>query len=69
MKGLQVSQYSKSDAAKDTGASVKETATAHHDARDDSGARKGEDKEQLKSPPEWADKTTKSGTPLFPEKK
>ncbi len=69
MKGLQMSQYSKSDAAKDTNSTVKETAAAHHDARDDSGARAGKDKEQFESAPKWADKTTESGTPLFPKGK
>lgn len=64
-----MSQYSKQDAAKDTGATVKQTSAAHHDARDDSGARKGADKEQLKSAPEWAEKTTKSGISLFPNGK
>lgn len=60
-------KYTKSDAAKDTGASGKETAAAHHDARTDSGVRSGGDKEQFESSPDWAKgQTTESGIPLNP---
>ncbi len=34
-----MSQYDKQDAAKDTGASIKEVSAAWHTARDDAGAR------------------------------
>lgn len=64
-----MSKYTKTDAAKDTNSSTSDVAAAHHAARDDSGAREGKDKEQLKSAPEWADKSTKGGTPLFPKGK
>ena len=53
-----MSKYTDKDAAKDTGSSGKETAQAHHDARTDSGAREGKDKESFKSAPDWADKSS-----------
>lgn len=61
-------KYTPKDAAKDTGSSRKEVSQAHHAARDDSGAREGKDSEHFKSPPDWAPKTTDSGTPLFPKR-
>ena len=64
-----MSKYTKTDAAKDTGSSTKEVAAAHHEARTDSGARSGKDAAQFKSAPSWAEKTTSSGTPLFPKGK
>lgn len=64
-----MSKYTKSDAAKDTNSSTKDVAAAHHDARTDSDARTGGDKAQFKSAPSWADKTTDSGTSLFPKGK
>ena len=63
-----MSKYKDSDAAKDTGASGKQTAEAHHDARTDSGVRDGKDTESLKSAPDWAkDAKTESGIPLTPQ--
>lgn len=53
-----MSKYTDKDAAKDTGASGKETAEAFHDARTASGAREGKDKESFKSAPDWADKSS-----------
>ena len=50
-----------------TGDSSSKAAEAGHDARTDSGARDGTD--DFSSAPDWADKTTDDGTPLFPEGK
>lgn len=61
-------KYGKTDAAKDTNSSSKDVSRAHHDARDHSGAREGKDTDNFKSPPDWAEKTTPGGTPLFPDK-
>lgn len=63
-----MSKYTKQDAARDTKSSVKEVSRAHHQARDDSGARSGQDSKQFKSPPAWADKKTSSGISLFPKR-
>jgi len=37
-------EYTKKDAAKDTGSTVKEVTEAHHQAHTDSGVREGKDK-------------------------
>jgi len=62
-------KYDKADAAKDTNSSISKVSAAHHEARTDSGAREGKDSEHLKSAPDWAEKTTPSGIPLFPKDK
>jgi len=61
--------YDKSDAAKDTGSSTSQVSASWHQARDDSGARTGGDKEHFKSAPSWAKDKTDSGTSLFPKGK
>ena len=61
-------KYGKKDAGKDTGSSSKDVSKAWHDARDDSGAREGGDKDHFESPPDWADESTDSGIPLFPNR-
>ncbi len=50
----------------ETGDSTSKVAEAGHDFRDDSGAREGKD--DFNSAPDWADRSTDSGTPLFPER-
>lgn len=50
-----------------TGDSSSKTSEAGHDFRTDSGAREGKD--NFSSAPDWAEKTTEKGTPLFPEGK
>lgn len=62
-------KYTEKDAGKDTGASNKDVAAAHHQARDDSGARSGNDAKEFDKAPNWADPTTESGTSLFPKDK
>ena len=52
-----------------TGDSSSKTSSTHHQARDDSGVREGRDKENFKSPPDWAEKTTPVGSELFPSDK
>lgn len=66
---ITLSKYTDKDAAKDTGASGKETAEAFHDARTHSGAREGKDKESFKSAPDWAKRETESGISHFPKGK
>ncbi len=66
---MTLSKYTDKDATRDTGASGKETAEAFHNARTDSGAREGKDKESFKSAPDWAEKETKSGVSHFPKGK
>ncbi|HEY1037539.1 MAG TPA: hypothetical protein VGE62_03055 [Candidatus Paceibacterota bacterium] len=61
--------YDKKDAAADTGASTSQVAEAWHTARDDSGVRQGNDAGHFESAPDWADETTESGIPLFPDGK
>lgn len=63
-----MSKYTEKDAAKDTDSSSKDVAESWHQARDDSGAREGKDSEHFESPPDWAEKTTESGIPLFPDR-
>ena len=48
-----------------TGDSASKASEAGHDFRDDSGAREGKD--DFSSAPSWAETTTDSGTPLFPD--
>lgn len=60
--------YSKKDAAKDTDSSTREVSRAHHQARDDSGVRQGRDRDNFREPPSWAERTTSSGTSLFPDR-
>ena len=62
-------KYKGSDAAEDTGASTSEVSEAWHQARDDSGVREGNDTAHFKSAPDWAERTTESGTNLFPKGK
>ena len=50
-----------------TGDSESKAAEAGHEFRDDSGAREGKD--SFDKAPDWADRTTDSGVPLFPEGK
>ena len=52
-----------------TGDSGSKVSHAHHDALDHSGVREGNDKSNFDKAPDWADKTTDSGTPLFPDGK
>jgi hypothetical protein len=52
-----------------TGSTSGEASRAGHDFRDDSGARNGSDREQFKSAPDWAPKTTESGISYTPEGK
>ena len=52
-----------------TGDSTGKVSEAHHQARSDSGVHKGEDKQHFERAPDWAPKTTDSGTPLFPKDK
>ena len=52
-----------------TGSSSGKTSEAHHDARKDSGVHTGKDTEHFKDVPDWADRTTESGTELFPKDK
>lgn len=69
-KEANVGKYTEKDAAKDTGASGKQTAAAHHDARTDSGARESKDSEQFEESPGWAKGAkTDSGIPLNPKGK
>ena len=63
-----MTDYKEKDAVEDTTSSSKEVSHAWHTARDDSGVREGKDVDLLKSPPDWADKTTDNGTPLFPDR-
>jgi hypothetical protein len=64
-----VGKYTENDAAKDTDSSTSKVAEAWHSARDDSGAREGKDSEHFEKAADWAQKTTDSGTPLFPKGK
>lgn len=59
--------YTKSDAAKDTKSSTSQVAASWHQARDDSGVREQNGSDVVTSPPDWAEKTTESGISLFPE--
>lgn len=52
-----------------TGDSSAEASRAGHDVCTDSGAREGKDKEYFKEAPDWADRSTESGTDLFPKDK
>jgi hypothetical protein len=52
-----------------TGDSTSKVSEAGHHFRDDSGARNGDDAKHFDKSPDWADKTTDSGTPLFPDGK
>ena len=52
-----------------TGDSTSKVSEAGHDFRDHSGARKGDDSKSFDKAPDWAEKTTESGTPLFPDGK
>ncbi len=61
--------YTKTDAAKDTDSSSSKVSEAWHTARDDSGVREGNDASELEKAPDWADSTTESGIPFFPEGK
>lgn len=62
-----MSQYTDKDAAKDTTSSGKDTASAWHTARDDSGAR--QEKDSFDKAPSWAKDDLKSGVSLFPKGK
>jgi len=48
-------KYTEHDAAKDTGVSNKEAFKNFHKARDDSGVREGNDRENFSSSPSWAE--------------
>lgn len=63
--------YDKTDAAKETGSSTSKVSESWHDARTDSGARSGSDKEHFKEAPSWSkgNDRTESGIPYFPKGK
>lgn len=52
-----------------TGSSGKEVAEAHHQARDDSGVRSGDDKSHFDKAPDWAEPRGSSEVDYFPDGK